>query len=113
MNSSDELLAKIAAVVGPTGVLTEDDVASRPVGWLNPAPCGAGAVLRPASTEEVSRVMVLCHEAGQGVIPVGGSTGLVEGTLASPDDIMISTERLTAIEAIDIDGATMTVQAGV
>ena len=44
---------------------------------------------------------------------VGGNTGLVEGTLASPDDIMISTERMTTIEAIDPDGATMTVQAGV
>ncbi|MDH4005300.1 MAG: FAD-binding oxidoreductase [Gammaproteobacteria bacterium] len=113
MNSRDELLAKIAAVVGPTGVLTGEDVASRQVGWLNPAPCKAGAIIRPASTEEVSRVMALCHEAGQGVIPVGGNTGLVEGTLAGSDDIMISTERMTAIEATDIDGATMTVQAGV
>ena len=106
-------MAEIAAVVGPGGVLTGADVAARPVGWLNPAPCEAGAIVRPASTEEMSRVMALCHEAGQGVIPVGGNTGLVEGTLASPDDIMLSTERMTAIEAIDPDGATMTVQAGV
>ena len=113
MNTRDELLAEIAAVTGPTGVLTGGDVASRQVGWLNPAPCEAGAIVRPASTEEVSRVMQLCHEAGQGVIPVGGNTGLVEGTLAGSDDIMISTERMTAIEVTDIDGATMTVQAGV
>ena len=113
MNSRDELLAAISEVVGTGAILTGADVAARPVGWLNPTPCEAGAIVRPASTEEMSRVMALCHEARQGVIPVGGNTGLVEGTLASPDDIMISTERMTAIEATDIDGATMTVQAGV
>ena len=113
LNSHKELLAAICGVVGPTGVLTGDDVAARQVGWLSPKPCAARAIVRPASTDELSRVMKLCHAAGQGVIPVGGNTGLVEGTLASSDDIMISTERMTAIEATDIDGATMTVQAGV
>ena len=57
--------------------------------------------------------MALCHAEGQSVIPVGGNTGLVQGTNATPDDLMISTERMTAIEDIDPDGATMTVQAGV
>jgi len=109
----DELLKSIEALVGKGGLLTGDDVRARPVGWMNPAPNAARAIVRPASTAEVSQVMALCHAAGQRVIPVGGNTGLVEGTLAGPDDIMISTERMTRVEAVDVDGATMTVQAGV
>jgi len=111
--ADDELLGRIEALVGKSALLTGDDVRQRPVGWMNPAPNVARAIVRPASTDEVSQVLALCHAAGQSVIPVGGNTGLVEGTLAGPDDIMISTERMIGIESVDIDGATMTVQAGV
>ena len=107
-----EILNEIEKIVGPKGVLTGKDVSSRQASWLTQDPCAAGAIVRPASTEEVSRVMRLCHEAGQTVVPCGGNTGLVHGTDATANDIMLSTERMTAIEDIDIAGSTMTVQAG-
>lgn len=109
----NELLEKIRAVVGPTGVITGTDVESRPASWFDASPCHAGAIARPASTAEVSRVLSLCFDADQTVVPVGGNTGVVEGTYAHSSDIMISTERMTAIESVDADGATITVQAGV
>ncbi len=108
-----ELLDAIAAVVGDAGLLTGEDVSARSSGWMRPEPCRARAIVRPAGTDELARVMRLCHEAGQPVIPVGGLTGLVDGTLATDRDIQISTERMTAIEAVDRAGSTMTVQAGV
>jgi len=108
----NKLLEQIEAIVGPTGVLTGEDVSSRATSWVNPEPCGAGAIVRPASTAEVSDVMRLCHEAGQKIVPYGGNTGLVYGTRAAPDEIILSTERMTAIEDIDTAGCTMTVQAG-
>ncbi len=106
------LLEKIEAVVGSTGVLTGTDVSSRQASWAQPDPCGAGAIVRPSSTEEVAKVMKLCHEAGQPVVPCGGNTGLVRATNATANEIMLSTERMTAIEDIDAAGCTMTVQAG-
>ena len=107
-----DILEAIEKVVGEKGVLTGDDVSSRPNGWGRPDPCGAKAIVRPASTDEVSRIMRLCHDAGQKVVPYGGSTGLVLGTAANEDEIVLSTERMTAIEGVDIAGCTMTVQAG-
>ncbi len=107
-----QLLEKIEAVVGATGVLTGSDVSSRQASWAQTDPCAAGAIVRPASTGELSKVMQLCHAAGQAVVPSGGNTGLVRGTNATSDEIMISTERMTAIEDIDPAGCTMTVQAG-
>ncbi|MDJ0700466.1 MAG: FAD-binding oxidoreductase [Woeseiaceae bacterium] len=107
-----ELLQKIESVVGPTGLLTGDDVSSRQASWAQQEPCGAGAIVRPANTEEVSKVMRLCHEAGQAVVPCGGNTGLVRGTNATAHEIMLSTELMTAIEDVDPAGCTMTVQAG-
>ncbi len=46
-------------------------------------------------------------------MPHGGLTGLVEGALTQPLDIVLSTERLNVIEEISASERTMVVQAGV
>lgn len=107
-----DIIEAIEKIVGANGVLTGGDVSSRPDGWQRPDPCRAKAIVRPSSTEEVSRVLRLCHGAGQKIVPCGGNTGLVLGTSAQPDEIVLSTERMTAIESVDEAGCTMTVQAG-
>ncbi len=107
-----DLLTKITAVVGPQGVLTGEDVSGRAADFLGLTTVQAGAIVRPASTAELSDVMKLCHAAGQVVVPAGGYTGLVQGTVCAAGDIQISLERMRAIEAIDPVGRTMTVGAG-
>ncbi|SNY97191.1 FAD-binding oxidoreductase [Halomonas sp. hl-4] len=105
-------LEALRAIVGPAHVLISDDVHSRSVDWMTGAPCQAGAIVRPADTEQVAAVMRACHQVQQAVVTHGGLTGLVHGAEASPDELVISLERLTAIEEIDQVGGTLTVQAG-
>ncbi|EHJ93630.1 FAD-binding oxidoreductase [Vreelandella boliviensis] len=105
-------LEALRAIVGPSHVLTGDDVQSRRVDWMTGAPCQAGAIVRPADTEQVAAVMKACHNAQQPVVTHGGLTGLVHGAEASPDELVISLERMSAIEEIDQVGGTLTVQAG-
>ncbi|HEX4158882.1 MAG TPA: FAD-binding oxidoreductase [Rhizomicrobium sp.] len=69
------------------------------------------AVLRPASTADVSRILHICDANRQPVIPWGGKTGLVEGANAE-GAFALSLERMNRIEAIDPAGGTMTVEAG-
>lgn len=107
------LLQKITAIVGEAGVLTGEDVRNRATGWTQQAVNEAGAIVRPASTTELAEVMKLCHAAGQPIVPLGGGTGLVDGAHADSHEIQLSTERMTAIEELDVAGGTMTVQAGV
>ncbi|MBS0483254.1 MAG: FAD-binding oxidoreductase [Proteobacteria bacterium] len=107
-----ELLDRIAAIVGPQGLLTGEDVSGRVADFMGTAHVQAKAIVRPATTAELSAVMKLCHAAGQVVVPAGGYTGLVRGTVCQPDDIQISLERMRAVEAIDPIGRTMTVEAG-
>jgi FAD/FMN-containing dehydrogenase len=71
------------------------------------------AIVRPGSTEEVSRVLAACHAAGQPVVTFGGLTGLVRGAVAGPDEVGLSLERMHTIEAVDVVGRTMTLGAGV
>lgn len=112
MGDTAELIQRIRDVVGDKGVLTGDDVTSRPNHSWGLGNCPARAIIRPASTEELSQVMRLCNEAGQHVITWGGLTGLVDGITCEPDDIAVSLERMHAIEHIDAEAGVMTVQAG-
>jgi FAD/FMN-containing dehydrogenase len=107
------LLTEIAQIVGPEGLLTGEDVAARSTGWISRESLQAAAIVRPRSTDEVSRVMRLCHAAGQPVVPHGGMTGLVEGTRTTATQIALSLERMTGMEEIDGAALTVTVEAGV
>jgi len=107
-----DLAEPLAAIVGPGGVLDRTAIAGRSPGWF-PGNLHAGLLVRPRTTQEVSRVMALCHAAGQKVVVHGGLTGLVRGATTTPGDLILSTERMTAIEEVDPANRTMTVQAGV
>lgn len=107
------LIESLKEIVGPSGILTGEDVAGRSDNWPPTGGCQALAIVRPASTAEVSEVLRLCHAGGQPVVAHGGVTGLVGGTRAGPGDVALSLERMNAMEAVDTVNRTVTVQAGV
>ncbi len=109
----ENLLSKIREICGEAGVITGDDLEARAGDWLGQTKCGAAAIIRPRSTEELSQIMRLCHDEGQPVIAAGGLTGLVHGTDAQPNEIQISFERMRNVITVDPVGRTMTVEAGV
>ncbi len=109
-----ELLAELKAVVGDAGYLAGEDMAEKyRVDWIKSRDARPALVLRPATTEEVSAILRLCHQAGQPVTPQGGLTGLVAAAAPMDGEIALTLERMNAIEETDPSSATMTVQAGV
>jgi FAD/FMN-containing dehydrogenase len=109
----NKLITEIEKVVGLTGVLRGDDITSRSDSWPPKGGCLARAIVRPASTIELSEVLKLCHAESQAVITHGGLTGLVGGAKAGKDDIVISLERMNSFEPVDTVNRTITVDAGV
>lgn len=107
-----QLLDQFEQILGANGVLTGEDVSSREAGWGRGA-CEAAAILRPRSTEELSQVLKICHEAGQPVVAQGGKTGMVDGCVAKPSELAISLERMNRVEELDPLSRTLTVEAGV
>src|SRR5215467_7599298 len=70
--------------------------------------------VRPASTLEVAEVVRICAEARLPIVPQGGNTGLVGGSVPSEDghNIVLALGRMNRIRAIDTVNFTMTVEAG-
>jgi len=109
------LLERLVAIVGPAHVLTAPgDTARYEADHRGVYPGACRAVVRPASTDEVARVVAACAAAGVAIVPQGGNTGLVGGS--TPDDsrseVVVSLERMRAVRRIDALDNTMTLDAG-
>lgn len=105
----------LRAIVGEKGFI-EDEHDKQPfvTDWRGLLVGGAGAVVRPGSTEEVSKVVRLCHEHGVAIVPQGGNTGLMGGATPWPahTGIVLSLGRMNRVLAVDPVGYAMTVEAG-
>ena len=108
-----DVIAALRSACGDDAVLTGADVSGRAAGIWRKDSIRAKALLRPRDTQGVSKALAVCHAHGQSVIAHGGLTGLVGSALTSPDDVVISLERMNKIEEINSVDRTMTVQAGV
>ncbi len=73
----------------------------------------AAAVVRPSDTAEVSMVLSVCHAAGVAVVPQGGNTGMVGGSVPLAGEVVLSLTRLTDVEPVDREAGQVTVGAGV
>lgn len=108
----DDLLARLARVVGDANLLPGDEAARRATSWIDPAPLQALALVRPRTTAEVAAVLAICSAARQPVVTYGGGTNLVRATASTRGDLILSLERMTAIPAVDAQNRTLTVEAG-
>jgi glycolate oxidase subunit GlcD len=61
----------------------------------------ADAVVRPASGEEVQRVVSFCYERGIPIVPRGGGTGVTGGATPLEGGVVCSVERLVAIHELE------------
>jgi FAD/FMN-containing dehydrogenase len=113
---SPTLINEIVAAIGAAYVLTDDaDKAPYLSDWRGSYTGKALAVVRPATTLEVASVVKICAAHQTPIVPQGGNTGLVGGSVpdATGRSIVLSLNRMNRIRAIDTDNDTMTVDAGV
>ena len=73
----------------------------------------AAIIVLPASTEEVAAVVRVCSRHEIPVVPLGGGTGLVGGSISHAGEIVLSTARMNHIERLDPVERTVVVGAGV
>ena len=111
----NEFLELCANAIGSVHVLT-DEAAREPyeTEWRQRFRGHCLAVLRPASTSEVVALVKICNQFSVSIVPQGGNTGLVLGSVpdSSGRSIILSLRRLSNVRAIDVANSTITVEAG-
>ena len=110
----ENLISTLHGIVGAAHVLTGDACAEYESDWRQRVHGRALCVVRPGSTAEVADVVRACAQAGVAIVPQGGNTGLVEGSVpdASGKQVILSLRRMHAVRAIDAANMTVTVEAG-
>lgn len=109
-----DLLSALRDVVGAAHVVDDPDVTERyRVDWTGRFRGTASAVVRPATTDEAAAVVRLCRDRGVAIVPQGGNTGLVGGSVPLDGEIVLSLERMTAIHEVNDVAGHALVDAGV
>jgi FAD/FMN-containing dehydrogenase len=111
MGGDGSLIDDLRQVVGEAHVLTEPDMTAGYVrDWTGRWTGATRAVVRPGSVEEVQDLVRICQETGTPLVPQGGNTGLVGGSIPHRGEVLVSLRRLDSLSPVD--AATRSVIAG-
>lgn len=112
---AQQLIDQLKSIVGQEHVLMAPlDLSAYEQDWRKRAQGRALCVVRPALTAEVSQVVRACASFGVSIVPQGGNTGLVVGSIPdeSGEQVLLSMQRMKAIRAVHTDNLSIEVEAG-
>jgi FAD/FMN-containing dehydrogenase len=109
-----EIFERLKTAAGPNG-FSEDpnEIAPYLEEWRGRTHGKSALLLKPQSTEQVSAILAICHQAGTHIVPQGGNTGLVGGQIPLHGEVLLSLKRMNRIRDLSAPGMTLTAEAGV
>ncbi len=111
----DDILQALASAVGESNIISrreemidyaQDEFA------LEEIRAYPEVVVKPGSTEEVSRVARICHEHVVPLTPRGAGTGLCGGCVPIHGGVVVTFERLNRVVDVDKSNLMATVESG-
>ena len=108
-----DLLGSESAIIdGVTKTDAADDIEPFNSDWMRKYRGHCQLVLKPGSTEDVSKILKYCNDNMLAVVPQGGNTGLVGGSVPVFDEIVINMSRMSQIIEFDEVSGTLVADAG-
>eukprot|EP01038_Epipyxis_sp_PR26KG_P018372 gene18372-25882_t len=101
-------------IVGSDNVLSGDDIDKYTIDWTKNFK-GGTLVCLPANTDDVSSILKYCNLHNIAVVPQGGNTSLVGGSVGKSigsGELIISLQRLNHIIEINEESSFITCEAG-
>jgi len=89
-----------------------EDLAGYNVDWTKKYQGNSKLLLRPDSTEKVSKILKYCNDNNIAVVPQGGNSGLVGGGIPVDDEVILSMSRMNKIYEYDENLGVVTTEAG-
>ena len=108
------LIDELTGIVGTAHVLHDPEMtAGYSIDWTRRFAGTTPLVIRPSDTAETAAVMSVLAAAGVPVVPQGGNTGLVGGSVPLAGEAVLSMRRLNECEPVDELASQVTLGAGV
>ncbi|KAK6202890.1 uncharacterized protein RJT21DRAFT_129868 [Scheffersomyces amazonensis] len=108
-------LAYFQSILEPNQIISnnEDDLAFYNEDWMRKYRGQSKLLLKPKTTEQVSEILKYCNSNKLAVVPQGGNTGLVGGSIPVFDEIILSLSSLNKIRSFDNVSGIFKCDAGV
>lgn len=108
-----DFLKRLAQIVGAKHLIT-DSATLRPYTeeWRGRYTSECLAVVLPADSAQVAAVVRCCVEAGVSMVPQGGNTGTVGGSVAQAGQLLVNLGRMNRIREVDPANHAICVQSG-
>ncbi|WP_397543726.1 FAD-linked oxidase C-terminal domain-containing protein [Roseovarius salis] len=108
-----ELVARLQKVLSADAVISDPfETRAYECDALTAYKCPPLAVILPASTQEVSEALAICHEMNVPVVPRGAGTSLAGGALPTEDSVILGVARMTEVLETDYENRFIRVQSG-
>ncbi|MGR3805883.1 FAD-linked oxidase C-terminal domain-containing protein [Marinibacterium profundimaris] len=113
LSARDRLLARLREVLPEEAVISDPaETRAYECDALTAYRCPPLAAVLPGTTEEVSAVLRICHEAGVPVVPRGAGTSLAGGSLPTADCVVLGVSRMTEVLETNYADRYIRVQTG-
>ncbi|KAL7748226.1 D-lactate ferricytochrome c oxidoreductase [Sorochytrium milnesiophthora] len=89
-----------------------DDLAPYNTDWMHKYRGQTTLVLRPRTTAEVSAILKHCNARRLAVVPQGGNTGLVGGSVPVFDEVVVNLQYMNSVRAFDNTSGVLVADAG-
>lgn len=114
MTGVEPFLERCRRELGDRHVLTDPDlVAGHTVDWTRRWHGSSPAVVRPGTTSDVAAVVDAARADGVALVPQGGNTGLVGGSVPLAGEVVVDLRRLDHLPPVDVLAGQVTAGAGV
>ncbi|QOU18707.1 hypothetical protein BRETT_001775 [Brettanomyces bruxellensis] len=101
-------------VLGDKQVITDvEELEKYNVDWMAKYRGQSRVALRPKTVQEVSKVVKYCNENMIAIVPQGGNTGLVGGSVPVFDEVVISVANMNKVRSFDETSGILKLDAGV
>jgi FAD/FMN-containing dehydrogenase len=108
------VINRLKEAAGPRGWSDDpSEIAPHLKEWRGKYQGKSALLLKPDSTQAISRILAICNETRTPIVPQGGNTGLVGGQIPFENEIILSLSRMNRIRAVDASGMNMVAEAGV
>ncbi|NDW32162.1 FAD-linked oxidase C-terminal domain-containing protein [Salipiger sp. PrR007] len=109
----DQIVARLREVLPASAVISDlSETRAYECDALTAYRCPPLCAVLPASTEEVSAVLKICHEEGVPVVPRGSGTSLAGGALPTADSVILGVAKMNRVLETDYANRFIRVQTG-
>ncbi|XP_077247811.1 FAD-linked oxidases family protein isoform X2 [Tasmannia lanceolata] len=100
-------------ILGEKNVIQDEDkLLAANLDWMRKYKGSSQLLLQPSSTEEISQILKYCNSRRLAVVPQGGNTGLVGGSVPVFDEVIINIGSMNNVISFDKVSGILVCEAG-